>query len=194
MIEDRQTHELPVDNKALTAVALFLGFSGLAGFQETLLRHLKSVEQHYAALFEGEADLAGKGNLVFTGADEDPETQMTLAEMGFKEPSAVATIVRTWHTGRYRAVRSTRARELLTELVPTILGSFSVTSNPDLALRRFNEFLEGLPAGVQLFSLFGAHPGLFDLLAEILGAAPRLSKLVKQIPDLARRGARTGFL
>ena len=184
MIEDRQTHELPVDNKALKAVALFLGFSGIDGFQATLLRHLKSVERHYAALFEGEADLAGKGNLVFTGADEDPETQMTLAEMGFKEPSAVATIVRTWHTGRYRAMRSTRARELLTELVPSILGSFSGSPDPDLALRRFNEFLEGLPAGVQLFSLFSAHPGLFDLLAEIMGAAPRLAGWLSRYPIL----------
>ena len=36
--------------------------------------------------------------------------------------------------------------------------------NPDLALRRFNEF-RGLPAGVQLFN---AHLGLFDLVAEIM--------------------------
>ena len=81
-------------------------------------------------------------------------------------------------------MRSTRARELLTELVPTILESFSGSPDPDLALRRFNEFLEGLPAGVQLFSLFSAHPGLFDLLAEIMGAAPRLASWLSRYPIL----------
>ncbi|MGB0629559.1 MAG: bifunctional [glutamine synthetase] adenylyltransferase/[glutamine synthetase]-adenylyl-L-tyrosine phosphorylase [Alphaproteobacteria bacterium] len=184
MIDDRQTHELPVDEKGLEALAVFLGYAGLSDFTDDLLRHLKCVERHYAALFEDEADLGGPGNLVFTGADDDPDTLKTLAEMGFSEPATVSSTVRTWHAGRYRAVRSARARELLTELVPTILEAFSASPNPDLALRRFNEFLEGLPAGVQLFSLFSAHPGLFDLVAEIMGAAPRLAGWLSRYPIL----------
>ena len=63
----------------------------------------------------GETNLGGPGNLVFTGADDDPDTLKTLAKMGFSEPATVSNTVRTWHAGRYRAVRSTRA-ELLTEL------------------------------------------------------------------------------
>ena len=184
MIDDRQTHELPEDDEGLEALAVFLGYDGLAAFTDELLRHLKCVELHYAALFEDEADLGGPGNLVFTGADDDPDTLKTLAEMGFSEPATVSSTVRTWHAGRYRAVRSARARELLTELVPTILEAFSASPNPDLALRRFNEFLEGLPAGVQLFSLFSAHPGLFDLVAEIMGAAPRLAGWLSRYPIL----------
>ncbi|PPR09488.1 MAG: Glutamate-ammonia-ligase adenylyltransferase [Alphaproteobacteria bacterium MarineAlpha11_Bin1] len=184
MIEDRQTHELPESEHGLKALAVFLGYDGLTGFVDDLLRHLKCVEQHYAALFEGETDLGGPGNLVFTGADDDPDTLKTLSEMGFSEPATVLNTVRTWHAGRYRAVRSARARELLTELVPTILEAFSSSPNPDLALRRFTEFLEGLPAGVQLFSLFSAHPGLFDLVAEIMGAAPRLARWLSRYPIL----------
>ena len=184
MIDDRQTHELPEDEVALENLAVFLGFEGLKDFTEALVGHLKCVETHYAALFEDEADLGGPGNLVFTGADDDPDTLKTLSEMGFAEPATVSSTVRTWHTGRYRAVRSARARELLTELVPAILDAFSASPNPDLALRRFNEFLEGLPAGVQLFSLFSAHPGLFDLVAEIMGAAPRLAGWLSRYPIL----------
>ena len=184
MIDDRQTHELPEDEDELQSLAVFLGYDGLSAFRDDLLGHLKCVEHHYAALFEDEADLGGPGNLVFTGADDDPDTLKTLSEMGFAEPATVSSTVRTWHTGRYRAVRSARARELLTELVPAILDAFSASPNPDLALRRFNEFLEGLPAGVQLFSLFSAHPGLFDLVAEIMGAAPRLAGWLSRYPIL----------
>ena len=181
MIDDRQTHELPENEEDLVRISVFLGYSSVADFTEELLRHLKCVEYHYAALFEGETNLGGPGNLVFTGADDDPDTLKTLAKMGFSEPATVSNTVRTWHAGRYRAVRSTRARELLTELVPTMMDAFSASPNPDLALRRFNEFLEGLPAGVQLFSLFNAHPGLFDLVAEIMGAAPRLAGWLSRI-------------
>jgi [glutamine synthetase] adenylyltransferase / [glutamine synthetase]-adenylyl-L-tyrosine phosphorylase len=104
--------------------------------------------------------------------------------MGFAEPATISSIVRVWHSGRYRAVRSARARELLTELVPVLLEAVAASPNPDLAFRRFDEFLQGLPAGVQLFSLFTANPGLFELVAEIMGAAPKLAGWLSRYPIL----------
>tara|TARA_R110000868_G_scaffold1253_4_gene9689 strand:+ start:11111 stop:14071 length:2961 start_codon:yes stop_codon:yes gene_type:complete len=184
MIDDRQTHELPDDDAGLTRFAEFLGYGVVDAFTADLLVQLRIVEKHYAALFEDDGDLSGPGNLVFTGTDDDPDTLKTLSEMGFGEPAAVSAMVRVWHTGRYRAMRSTRARELLTELVPSILEAIATSPNPDLAFRRFNEFLEGMPAGVQLFSLFTAHPGLLDLVAEIMGAAPKLAGWLSRYPIL----------
>ncbi|CAN0588406.1 unnamed protein product, partial [Laminaria digitata] len=148
------------------------------------LTQLRVVEKHYAALFADEGDLAGTGNLVFTGAEDDPDTLKNLAEMGFAEPTTVSSTVRIWHAGRYRAMRSGRARELLTELVPSLLEAVAASPNPDLAFRRFDEFLQGLPAGVQLFSLFTANPGLFDLVADIMGAAPKLAGWLSRYPIL----------
>ena len=40
----------------------------------------------------------------------------------------------------------------------------------------FDGFLSGLPAGVQLFSLFEANPQLIDLLIDIVGTAPALAR------------------
>src|SRR3546814_19192154 len=91
--------------------------------------------------------------------------------MGFREPAAVAAMVRAWHHGRVRPTRSVRARELLTELMPTLLSALGRTPDPDAAIRKFDAFLAGLPGGVQLFSLFHATPGLLPLAAEILGAS-----------------------
>lgn len=184
MIDDHQTHALPDDDEGLDRLAVFLGYDGAAPFTEALLHELHTVEEHYAALFEDEADLSGPGNLVFTGGEDDPDTIRTLAGMGFEDPARVSATIRAWHTGRYRAMRSGRARELLTELVPTILESFSTSPSPDAALLRFDEFLRAMPAGVQLFSLFTAQPGLFDLVAEIMGAAPRLASWLSRNPAL----------
>jgi glutamate-ammonia-ligase adenylyltransferase len=60
--------------------------------------------------------------------------------------------------------------------MPRLLDFLSKTVNPDLAFARFDEFLGRLPAGVQLFSMLYANPGLLDLLAEIMGSAPRLAE------------------
>src|SRR3546814_5542224 len=81
-------------------------------------------------------------------------------------------------------MRSERARQLLTELMPRLLEAFAKTANPDAAFARFDEFLGRLPAGVQLFSLFHAYPALLDIVAEIMGDAPRLADWLSHNPHL----------
>ena len=79
--------------------------------------------------------------------------------------------------------RSTRARELLTELGPALLQALGSTPNPDDAFNRFDEFLARLPAGVQLFSMFYSNPNLLNLVAEIMGTAPRLAEVLSRNPN-----------
>lgn len=176
MIEDAQTHTIPDEKHALENVAKFSGFKSRRDFERHVLFHLTRVHNHYTALFEKEAPLASEtGNLVFTGVEDDPQTIDNLKNMGFTRPEQVAETIRGWHFGRVRATRSERARELLTKLMPRLLESISGTSEPDVTFARFTEFLEGLPAGIQLFSLFYSHPELLDLVVNVLGTAPRLA-------------------
>jgi len=92
-----------------------------------------------------------------------------------------------------RATRSQRAREILTELVPELLRIFGTTPHPDTALLGFDRFLSRLPAGVQLFSLFSANPGLLDLVAEIMAGAPRLAEQLALRPALLDAVLTEGF-
>jgi glutamate-ammonia-ligase adenylyltransferase len=193
MIADEQTQTLPEDADGMARIAVFMGYRGTESFSADLLDRLRSVERHYAKLFENAPALGGSGVLVFTGTDDDPGTIRTLTELGYLEPSTAAGLVRSWHHGRYRAMRSSRARELLTELTPTLLGAFARSPNPDAAILKFDEFLGKLPAGVQLFSLFYANPQLLDLVAEIMGSAPRLAEHLARNPRLLDNVLSTGF-
>jgi glutamate-ammonia-ligase adenylyltransferase len=193
MVDDAQIHALPSDRSGIERIAVFLGYSETEAFVADLCAHLASVERHYAELFEQAPTLAGPGNLVFTGADDDPETLRTLSRLGFAEPASVSALVRSWHHGRLRATRSERAREILTELVPELLRIFGATPHPDAALRRFDQFLAHLPAGVQLFSLFHANPGLLALVAEIMAGAPQLAEHLAQRPALLDPVLTQGF-
>ena len=185
MVDDRQTHTLPEDAAGLGAIATFLGYPDAKSFEKELLAQLRLVESHYARLFEEAPSLAGPGgNLVFTGTDDDPGTLETLRTLGFQDPSAAAGIVRRWHHGRYRATRSARARELLTELMPALLKALGETASPDQALLNFDLFLGNLPAGVQLFSLFKSNPALIELVATIMGSAPGLAAHLARRPLL----------
>jgi glutamate-ammonia-ligase adenylyltransferase len=193
MVEDQQTQSLPDDEAGLDEIAGFMDYPDLDSFRAELLGHLHTVEDRYAALFEEEPSLSGPGNLVFTGGEPDPETLKTLATLGFRDGEKVFHLVANWHRGRYKATRSRRSREFLTELIPSLLEELGRTPHPDSALTKFDEFLAGLPAGVQLFSLLYANPRLLQLLASIVGAAPALADHLSRHPNLLEAVLQPGF-
>ena len=181
MVADEQTHELPKDEADLERFARFAGYASTAELSAAILFVLVPVQGHYARLFEGAPELAAEeGNLMFAGETDDPETVAALTRMGYARPSDVLAAVRGWHHGRYPAVRSPRARELLTEVQPLLVKAFASTTDPDRAVAAFDRFLAALPAGVQLFSLLKANPALMRLVADIMGTAPRLSHVLSR--------------
>ncbi|WPZ36976.1 bifunctional [glutamine synthetase] adenylyltransferase/[glutamine synthetase]-adenylyl-L-tyrosine phosphorylase [Thalassobaculum sp. OXR-137] len=188
MIEDKQTQELPQDPAALDRFAAFLGYEDPKGFRGDLAHHLHTVAYHYGRLFEEAPALSvptrEAGSLVFTGSEDDPDTLKTLKQLGFTDPSAVAETVRNWHRGRTRATRSERARQILTEITPALLEAVGRMPQPDQAFRRLDRFLDALPSGVQIFSLFHANPNLIQVVAEILGMAPSLAGQLGREPAL----------
>lgn len=183
MIDDEQTHSLPTSDKDIDRVACFMGFADRESFSGALTARLECVRDHYAKLFETAPPLGEEGgSLVFTGTDDDPETLETLRGLGFTRVSELSESIRAWHTGRFPATRASRSRELLTSLMPALLRALSRTTNPDTAFDRFDRFLTGLPAGVQLFSMLYSNPHLLDLLAGICGTAPRLADYLSHNP------------
>lgn len=184
MIDDEQTHDVPETDEGIARISAFMGFASVAEFEKTLLQELAAVHDIFAASFRSAEKLGDSGNLVFTGVTHDPDTLATLTALGYANTETVSEIIMGWHHGSCRATRTKRARELLTELMPTILKRLAETANPDVAFLRFNEFLRHLPAGVQLFSLFNQNPQLLGLIADIMGSAPTLADRLSKSPGL----------
>ncbi|MEF0939796.1 bifunctional [glutamine synthetase] adenylyltransferase/[glutamine synthetase]-adenylyl-L-tyrosine phosphorylase [Rhizobium sp. BR 362] len=185
MVRDEQTHLLPETDVELKRIAFMMGFSDLSSFSEALVATLKTVERRYARLFEQETKLSTEtGNLVFTGQGDDPDTLKTLRRLGFERPSDISRVIRTWHYGRYRATQSVEARERLTELTPELLRVFGESKRADDALLRFDNFISGLPAGIQLFSLLSTNPALLSLIVNIMSSAPRLAEIIAAKPHV----------
>ncbi len=183
MVADEQTQCLPEEDEGVARIARMMGMKGLKDFAKALNRRLVTVQGHYSRLFENAPELStGLGNLVFTGDEDDPGTLDTLSTLGFRRPKDVTAAIRAWHFGRYPAMRSTVARERLTELTPALLQALAGTHNADAAFLAFDRLLSKLPSGVQIFSLFCTQPSLLRLLAQIMGAAPKLAETIGRRP------------
>ena len=185
MIADEQTQRLPFDREPLARFAKFCGYARYDKFAAELTHHLTRVERHYARLFEDAPTLGSDvGSLVFTGVSDDPETLETLRRLGFQAPESAAETIRGWHFGRRAAVRSPRAREVLTELTPALLDAFSRSGDPDAALAAFDAALARMTASVELLSILRSNADVRELFADVLGSAPRLAQVVATRPHV----------
>ncbi|MGA7457617.1 MAG: bifunctional [glutamine synthetase] adenylyltransferase/[glutamine synthetase]-adenylyl-L-tyrosine phosphorylase [Methyloceanibacter sp.] len=194
MVGDQQTHIIPAESDEFERVAKLSGFADTDSFGDALLSRFKRVEAHYGALFEKLPELPSAGPTLVISADEkDPAAIASLERLGFRNPAAAIAAVRAWQSGRYAATRSTRSRERLTEFLPSLLDAFGRTADPDLALATFDKVIADMPAGVQLFSLLAANPSLLRLIADIMGTAPRLARIIGRRPRLLDAVLDPGF-
>lgn len=194
MIGDQQTHIIPTDRLELDRVARLSGFADTDEFGDALIERFKFVEAHYEALFEKlPAPPSAAPNLVVAADEADPAALKSLEGLGFGNPKAAIEAIRAWQSGRYGATRSAKARERLTEILPSLLDAFGRTTEPDLALATFDKAIVNMPAGLQLFSLLAANPSLLRLIADIMGTAPRLAQIIARRPRLLDAVLDPGF-
>ncbi|MBU9696336.1 glutamine-synthetase adenylyltransferase [Rhodobacteraceae bacterium HSP-20] len=154
MVNDAQTHDMPVTAEGVARIAAFCGEEEGA-FRAGLLDRLARVDRLTEGFF-------APGQ-----AEEGPELS-----------DHARGIVEGW--SHYPALRSERAQAIFRRLRPVLLKRLMRAANADEALVALDGFLAGLPAGVQLFSLFEANPALIDLIIDIAGTSPALARYLSR--------------
>lgn len=175
MIEDAQTHTLPKSREARARVAALAGQDDLDSFDSNVSRLMERVHRATEEFFGHRAPPVQ--------AVEPTGTEDTFLKRGFNRPGDALRTVRRWQNGWITATRSDRAQGLISDLEGQIVQRLAGAADPDRALVQFDRFLTGLPAGVQVFSLFTANPKLLDLIVEICSAAPRLASYLSRHPQ-----------
>ncbi len=155
MVHDAQTHLLPNTAEGLDRIARFMGEPDTARFREDLLARLARVVELTEDFFSP------------SEAAEEPELS-----------AHAAAIVEGWRS--YPALRSARAVQIFERVRPELLARLNCAADPEEALTQFDGFLSGLPAGVQLFSLFEANPQLTQLIVDIAATAPGLARYLSR--------------
>ncbi|MCI2398456.1 glutamine-synthetase adenylyltransferase [Aliiroseovarius subalbicans] len=151
MVRDQQTHKLPTSEDEFQRLACMMGDADVGVLNASIHDALAEVHELIEGFFAPDAEEKDAPDL---GADAEE-------------------IIARWVS--YQAMRSPRAREIFNRLKPDLLARLAAAARPHDALLQFDAFLKGLPAGVQLFSLFEANPHLVDLIVDIAATAPALA-------------------
>ncbi|MBY0620175.1 bifunctional [glutamine synthetase] adenylyltransferase/[glutamine synthetase]-adenylyl-L-tyrosine phosphorylase [Sphingomonas ursincola] len=180
MVDDQQTHSLPVDAPALDNVARLHGMADGAAMIAALQPVTRDVATVYDALI---ASQRGQGDEAAVPLSNDPELLAeALDRAGFDQPDKLAERVQGWRGGAVRALRTAAGRKAFEEVLPALLAAFADAPDQAAALNRFDDLLRQLPSTVNVFRLLQARPALMQTLVDILSHAPVLAE------SLARRG------
>ncbi len=142
MIQDAQTHTLPNTPEGFARLAAFMGFT-VEALRAELTERLSETARLTEAFFAPDAPQA-------------PETD-------------TGAYLEKWRS--FPALRSPRAAEIFQRVFPAIHAKLNDAARPKEAMQAFERFVSGLPAGVQVFSLFEANPQLSALIVEICTAS-----------------------
>ncbi|WP_299207073.1 glutamine-synthetase adenylyltransferase [uncultured Tateyamaria sp.] len=153
MQRDAQTHKLPGSDEGFERLAAMMG-TDRAALESELKDRLSSVHTETEGFFAPDA--------------RAPKPSIALDD----------AMQARWRS--YPALRSVRGAALFDRIEPVLLERLSSATKPQEALAAFDGFLAGLPAGVQLFSLFEANPQLIDLLVDIVGTSPALAQYLSR--------------
>ncbi|MFV1498182.1 bifunctional [glutamine synthetase] adenylyltransferase/[glutamine synthetase]-adenylyl-L-tyrosine phosphorylase [Phaeobacter sp. JH20_02] len=157
MVHDAQTHRVPQSEDGIARIACLMDRDPQA-LQAEIRGRLQEVHELTEGFF----------------APDVPRPQPAAAV-----PEALdGDILARWPT--YPALRSARGAQIFERLKPELLARLSRTAQPAEALVALDGFLAGLPAGVQLFSLFEANPQLIDLLIDIVGTSGTLASYLSR--------------
>ena len=160
MLHDAQTHRLPRAEEEMERVAALSG-TDRTRLEAEVAERLERVHRLTEVFFAG------------------PETAGTAPP---PLPENLAEEAQHWRL--LPPLRSGRAQEIFARIEPLILKALLRAADPEAAFAGFTDFLAGLPAGVQLFSLFDANRHLIDLIADILGVAPALGRYLANHPSV----------
>jgi glutamate-ammonia-ligase adenylyltransferase len=175
MIDDAQTHVLPVDDAALGNVARLHGLDGAGALLDLLRPDVEKAGRIFDSLAPDErAELSNDPVIL----------KRELADLGFGDPGGAARHVSDWRSGKARSLRSPAARQAFEAMLPGLLRSIAASAHPDHALNRLGDIIERLSSGVNFFRLLEARPELAHLLATVLAHAPALAEQLARRPEL----------
>jgi glutamate-ammonia-ligase adenylyltransferase len=191
MVDDRQTQDLPTDEKEKARLAYASGFADWPLFEHALNRHRRRVQELFSQMFtapQGEAtsDAEARDGLqaVWLNAAEPATAQKILGEAGYREPAAVLALLDGLRAGGAYQSFSAEGRARMDRLVPLLIAAAGLSADPLTTLARLVNLLEAIGRRSTYLVLLIENPMALSQLVKLLSASPWIANWIAQHPIL----------
>ena len=192
VVQERQTHNLPVKEDELLALARRSGFlrsNGLERFNQVLEEHRGHVSVIYGTLFHtGDEQLEQEVHpqalfLLDPKADSDLVKDM-LAERRFEDVERAYDNLISIRRGPVKANLAERSRRTLEKITPLMIQELFESPDPDLALTNLERFMGVIAKRSSCYALLAENRSIATLLVSLFGMSEFLSKILISHPEL----------
>ncbi len=187
IVQERQTHSLPIREDEMLALARRSGFADIASFDLTMKDHRAEVCRVYRGLFhsaEPAEVIRPEVSLLFDPAADPDLVKDLLEEKGFSNPDAAYISLHALHGDLPERRLTERGQRYLEQLIPLLLTELLDSPNPDQALNNLEAFLNRLHSRTSFFALLVENPEIVKVLVSLFGSSQMLSRIFIQRPEL----------
>ncbi len=187
IMDDAQTHAIPVEPLARTRIALAMGYPETAAFEAAITSVNDDVHRLFRSVFhhEREPNASDHESLFADLWDETlaPEDQLTqLKTLGFKDPQQVRTLLAGIRHSRFYQAFSREGRERLDALMPLVLKSCTQTDRPDTAISRVLFVIESIGRRSAYLALLSENTLALSQLIRLVSASNEISHWIASHP------------
>jgi glutamate-ammonia-ligase adenylyltransferase len=189
MADDRQTQELPADDREKLRLAFASGFADWSQFETALNRRRRRVQELFAQMFsapQGEAapEAQAKDSLqaVWLQAVDTEAARAILAQSGYADPDAVLALLDGLRSGSAYESFSAEGRARMDRLVPLLIAAAGLSPDPATTLARLVNLLEAIGRRSTYLALLIENPMALSQLVKLLSASPWIANWIAQHP------------
>ncbi|MGE5242566.1 MAG: bifunctional [glutamate--ammonia ligase]-adenylyl-L-tyrosine phosphorylase/[glutamate--ammonia-ligase] adenylyltransferase [Bacteroidota bacterium] len=189
MVDDRQTQELPADDKEKLRLAFASGFADWGKFETALNRQRRRVQELFSQMFsapQGEAtpEAQAKDSLqaVWLQAVDNEAARVILTKSGYAAPDAVLALLDGLRSGSAYESFSAEGRARMDRLVPLLLAAAGLSFDPATTLARLVNLLEAIGRRSTYLALLIENPMALSQLVKLLSASPWIANWIAQHP------------
>ena len=194
MVFDVQTHELPPEPEELYKCARRMGFAGksvsetVAQFSKTYGKHTTHVSHIFQNLV-GSKRLGPSDShfqeaaLILNRNLKEEEAFALLSKHGFSDLRTAFHQIVLLRDAPSFAHSPSRMRNLLANLLPSLLEQLEVSPNADAGLAYFEKFASALGERESLYSLLNESPKALQQLVRVVSCGPFLAEFLCARPE-----------
>ena len=190
LLEERQTHKIPVNPEDINRLALRSGLMDRADFEKKYKEHTDAVTAIYQSLFHEpskKTQEAGKefwevADFLTSGNISEQEALENLGKLGFKNPDTAIELFSTLLDPRKGGLTE-EGRVAMKKVIPAFLGGILKSPDPDAALLNVERFISTVGFRTSIYAVLSENPDIIELLAKLFSTSGYLSGFLIRHPE-----------
>jgi glutamate-ammonia-ligase adenylyltransferase len=184
MLNDVQTHTVPLDKDQREALARKLQFRNYDEFSTDLQKRRLNIRETYNLLFGRSEDdqLMEPSSIIFDGDIGDGEIHEYLRSRDIEDTSTSMQLIKKIKE-ELGVTHSLKGRRIMGVVIPQMVEKAISTTAPDNALRNIVQFMDVLSVNEPYLETFMENKVLSDALIEVFSQSDYISKMMLGNPE-----------